>query len=229
MGAVSDISGDPGLELHEIDCDALGAFLESSARALMEIEVLRHVFGIDRMPADRRGLFAVHFSLYHALYRLKFEAGARGRYLHLDPMRIRLIAVPVTGCRWYSPEEGRFCGLSTTRYDRCALHAHPTGMPDETPSFDPLQEFYLNPGNIAFGESDVLERLMNGVVLYAVRRGEIEQALRLFDLSRPNRPSIDRRYHHLARVHHPDMPGGDAERMKEINRSYQVLKEVFVV
>jgi hypothetical protein len=95
-------------------------------------------------------------------------------------------------------------------------------------SFDPLLEFYLNPENIAFGESDLLKKLMNGVMVYAFRRGEVRESLEFFDLVNPNRAIVRRRYRELARRYHPDITGDDAM-MKKLNRSYQVLCEVFQV
>lgn len=35
---------------------------------------------------------------------------------------------------------------------------------------------------------------------------------------------IDARYKELAKKNHPDMPGGDTERFKEINRAHKILK-----
>jgi DnaJ-class molecular chaperone len=40
---------------------------------------------------------------------------------------------------------------------------------------------------------------------------------------------VKRKYHQLARAYHPDMKNGDDTLMKELNHSYQVLMEVFVI
>jgi hypothetical protein len=221
--------GGPARPLVHFDGDVLFEFLVSRDAPVMEIEILRFLTHEDRMPSGRRKLFALHFSLFHALYRLKEEAGIRLYYLHLDPMRIRLVKMPPDGyCRHYSPLAGVYCHLPGEREGRCGAHRHDTGTGPAV-SYDPLYDFYTNEENIAFGEGDVLEKLMNGVIIYALRKGEIERALRVFGLSRPSRGSIRRRYHELARTYHPDLKSGNETRMKELNHSYQILQEVFVV
>ena len=59
---------------------------------------------------------------------------------------------------------------------------------------------------------------------------EVEDALRLFDLSLPVNPAdIKRKYRVLALAHHPDHNAGDAsagEKMKALNRAFEVLTGV---
>jgi hypothetical protein len=204
-------------------------FLVSQNKPIMEIDVLRFATGGRRMPESREQLFELHFSLYHTLYRIKLEAGVRGYYLNLDPMRIRLIHVPgPSSCHFYSADAGSFCLRKADDGDVCALHArHAAGSME--PAFDPLFEFYSNEENISFGKSGILEKLMKGVVIYALRKGEIQRALDFFGLSRPNLGTIKKRYRTLARNYHPDLNGGNETMMKELNHSYQILLEVFVI
>jgi hypothetical protein len=195
---------------------------------ITEVDLLRILTGAQRMPAGRERLFELHFSLYHALYRLKFEAGASDYYLHLDPMGIRLIKTPDAGlCHHYVPEYGRHCGIPTHDGYCCFLH-HDPGI-HGTLLFDPLHDFYTNADNISFGRNDILGKLMNGVIVYALRRGEIERALNFFGLSRPTLKKVKKKYHELAKSYHPDRNNGDDSLMKELNHSYQVLTEVFVL
>lgn len=206
---------------------ALFDILLARQAPVMEIELLRLLTGMERMPGSRKRLFTLHFSLYHALYRLKREAGVRGFYLHLDPMRIRMVKLPgPRRCHHYIPETGAYCAEDAGDDGYCAVHH--AAAPGDHPDFDPLRDFYTNPSNISFGEGDLLEKMMRGVIVYALRRGEIESALSFLGLTRPNRKRITRRYHELAMAYHPDRNLGDDSMMKELNRSYQVLMEVYV-
>jgi hypothetical protein len=204
-------------------------FLTSREKPIMEIDLLRFATGRRLMPESRERLFELHFSLYHTLYRIKFEAGRSGYYLNLDPMRIRLIQVPgPSSCHFYFADTGSFCLRHANGSGLCALHARDPALLRE-PSFDPLYEFYSNEENISFGKSGILEKLMKGVVMYAIRKGEIQRALDFFGLSRPDLKTIKKRYRSLARRYHPDMNGGNESMMKELNQAYQILLEVFVI
>src|SRR4030042_491925 len=102
---VFDNNGHPHLQYFETS--DIFNILISRGEPIAEVDLLRILTGEKRMPAGRERLFEFHFSLYHALYRLKFEAGAAGYYLHFDPMRIRLIQMPGPGsCHHYYPETG---------------------------------------------------------------------------------------------------------------------------
>jgi hypothetical protein len=217
----------PGLII--FDTAGIFTILESRTAPVSEAELLRNLTGGSALPSKREKLFELHFSLYHALYRLKEEIGRRGMYLHLDPMRIRMIGVPgADRCHHYLPVEGLHCGRASDDSGYCPLHERD---PDElrAPSFDLLYDFYVNPDNISFGTSTLLKKLMRGVVTYALRKGEIEAALACFGLRRPTRQRIRNKYHALALSFHPDLAGGDGSRMKEVNHAYRVLMEVFPV
>jgi hypothetical protein len=216
------------LRLLAFDTGEIFTLLDSYNTPVMEVDLLKTVTGEQRIPSGRERLFELHFSFYHALYRLKQEAGARGYYLHLDPMRIRLVGVPGAGvCHYYDPDTGSHCGLDAGNGACCELHrGRGCGA---AMTFDPLHDFYTNPDNISFGSSPVLEKLMKGVVIYAVRRGEVERALNLFGLSRPTMKNIKKKYHELAKALHPDLNRGSEPLMKELNHAYQVLMEIFAI
>ncbi|HOT46229.1 MAG TPA: DnaJ domain-containing protein [Spirochaetota bacterium] len=217
-----------GLRLIEFDTGKIFALLESYDRPVMEADLLRTMTGEARFPSGREKLFELHFSFYHALYRLKREAGALGYYLHLDPMRIRMARVPGAGsCHHYDPETGSHCGLDAGGGAYCSLHRLPGS--DGAVTFDPLLDFYTNPDNLSFGTSALLEKLMKGAVIYALRRGEVERALELFGISRPTMKNIKRKYHELAKSLHPDLNRDGETEMKKLNHAYQVLMEVFAI
>ncbi len=82
------------LSLKDFNTSDIRAMLAGRSAPLSEAEILRLLTGGKALPREREALFELHFSLYHALYRLKAEAGRRGFYIHLDPMRIRMVRTP---------------------------------------------------------------------------------------------------------------------------------------
>lgn len=212
------------------DVPDLRRYLQSRNGPVSEAELLKRVTALPSLPSGRRELYDIHFSLYHALYLLQESAGSEGWYLHLDPMRIRLLHVPSEGrCRYYYPLLGRYCGERQGDSPYCHRHTreHTRLGGGLGIRFDPLREFYLNPENISFGESDLLRRLMRGVMVYSFRRGEVQRAMEFFGITSPDRGIIRRRYRQLAREYHPDRTGVDDGRMALLNHSYQILLEVF--
>jgi len=217
-------------DLISIDRAQLRAYLLEKDAPVFEAELLKFAADISSLPDTTEELFRVHFSLFHELYAIKFDPDSRGYYLHIDPMRIRMLPVPETGgCCHYFPEEGVYCGNAAMEGNYCPLHENIYEDTVTRLSYDPLYDFYMNPENIVFGTSSLLQKLMNGVIIYAFRRGEIERSLAFFDIIKPTGHRIQKRYHELARKYHPDTQHGNEDLMKELNRSYQVLKEVFVV
>ncbi len=213
------------IEISEID---LFDRLSSLERPVMEVELIRR-FASGSLPADStESLFVRHFSLYHALYGLKLSAGNRGFYLHLDPMRIRLIRLPEASmCHYYMPEDGRFCSLAAETGCFCQRHSSYGNDLLNRIAFDPMADFYLNPDNIVFGGSLILDRLMKGMTIYGLRKGEIDSALELFGISKPGKKTIQSKYYELALKYHPDKNDGSEAKMKEVNNAYHVLREVF--
>jgi hypothetical protein len=194
----------------------------------MEIEILRKFYCCAPGALAGMNLFDMHFSVYNALYRLKQKGGA---YLHLDPMRIRYLPLPAGGCGHYLPDSGEWCGMpvidETLR--RCGRH-YPV-RPEEysLPVYDCLMEFYIDPENITFGKSPLLAKLMSGAVRFAVNRAAVDGALKFFGLRNPGMKSLKKRYRELAVKYHPDRNSGDCSKMIELNRSYEVLKEIFII
>lgn len=219
-----------GHDLIPINRTQLRAYLLGKDAPVFEAELLKFAADISSLPDTTEELFRVHFSLFHELYGIKYDPDSRGYYLHIDPMRIRMLPVPKNGsCCHFFPEEGNFCGNAVITGSYCTEHEPLYSESISQPSFDPLYDFYMNPENIVFGSSSLLQKLMNGVIIYAFRRGEIERSLEFFNLVKPTGMRIRKRYHELARKYHPDKHNGNEDLMKELNRSYQVLKEVYVV
>jgi len=219
-----------GAFLHEVDIVSLFDFLSSKDVPVMEIECIRFITGGSPFPRGDTGMFNAHFSLYHAFYRLKYFAGELGYYLHMDPMRIRLIKVPRDrSCQFYDDRLGRFCAEDSGGAVYCPVHGMLVHGDIRNPVYDAVEDFYSNGANIMFGGSGLLRKLMDGCIVYAFHRDEIDNALRFFGLECPGRKRIRNRYYALAKEYHPDLHGGDDTMMKELNRSYQVLKEVYVM
>ena len=216
-------------ELIVIPEDQLFKYLEELDAPVMEHDLIKNLLPPVTGNGERHSLFVKHFSLYHALYKLKFSAGNAGYYLHLDCMRIRLVHIPGAGfCRHYDAGTGRFC-CADAHGDYCAEHCADDMYYSNSMTFDYLQDFYIDSGNITFGNSDLLGRIMAGVRLYGFRKRDVDEALDFFGIQKPGRKIIARRYRELAAEYHPDRCGGSEEMMKRLNSSYMILKEVFVV
>ncbi len=215
--------------MKELNCDEIRDMLLEYREPVMEIELLKRVFNIRKIPSSVEKLFPIHFTLYNGLYRLREEMGARGYYIHLDPMRIRLIKVPEKNCRYYYPEKGDFCGGDISGHGYCKYHENLYEEQRNRVTFDPLFDFYRNEENITFWKSGILQKLMDGIVLYSVKRGEIRTALDFMGISHPSKKIIQKRYHELAKQYHPDNSKESEEKMKILNVSYQVLMEVFIL
>jgi len=215
------------MELIRINMPELQAFLTGLPAATGEFEILKKFTPEYKDSGEPYSMYERHFSVYHALYMLKIEAGKSGLYLHIDPLSIRLLPLPGTGfCGFYHPNKGAFC-MNETGGLFCEIHSG--DIDPVIPSFDPMAQFYLDPENIAFGESELLNEIMKGFRIYFIRKREIDGALLLFNLEKPGKKSISRRYRELAGIFHPDRCGGSEEKMKEINRAYTLLKAVFIV
>ena len=217
------------MEMVEFQKDAIVDYLREQPGPVMEADLLKNLAGIRHLPSRNPDLFNLHFSLYHVLYILKNTLAGNGIYLHVDPMRIRLIPYPnVHECHHYLPERGFFCKEQCDK-SYCSVHM-PLYQDNQCRlSFDCLRDFYCNKENIAFGESDLLDKLMRGIIVYAFQKGEIDSALQFFDLRYPSKKIIQKKYYHLAMKYHPDRNNGDDTLMKKLNRSYQVLREAFVL
>jgi len=216
-------------ELIIIREDHLFEYLKEKKFPVMEYDIIKHFIKSDADIPVPRTLFVKHFSLYHALYKLKFSAGLNGYYLHLDCMRIRLIHIPDQGvCMHYNPETGNFCGESAAG-NYCGRHQEDYKYYPNSATFDILQDFYTDPGNITFGDSEILKKLMNGIKTYSFKKKDIDEALRFFDIHKPGKKRITHRYRELAGKYHPDRCGGSEEMMKKLNSSYMILKEIFVI
>ena len=218
------------LRLAAFDESELVRYLVSQDGPVSEAAILKRMTGRRYLSESSEGLYVLHFTLYHSLYRLRRRASTDKYYLHLDPMRIRMLSLNPPGeCTVYFPETGRFCSRPVTNNGFCSYHEYYASERYHFPVFDPMSEFYLNEENIAFGKSMLLERLMRGVMTYSLKKGEVKAALGFFGISHPSRRIIQRRYRDLARQYHPDLIKGNDEMMKRLNSSYQVLCEIFIV
>ncbi len=210
------------------DCDMIFDFLVQKNNPIMEIELLKLITKERYFSKTQEKLYSYHFSLYNALYKLKFIAGIEGYYLHLDPMRIRLIKVPTKTCHFYNEIKGSYCS-NTAIGNYCETHFNQGKQYLYKLEFNPLQDFYLNEENIVFGDSELLKKIMQGFVVFAFKKNEINSAIDFFKISKPTKQNIQTKYHHLAKEYHPDKNNGNDEKMKKLNAAYQVLQEVFVV
>ena len=216
-------------EIIPINEDELFDYLIQKNQPVMEFDIIKKFIPSENNDQVQQTLFVKHFSVYNALYNLKFSAGLKGYYLHLDCMRIRLIQIQEKDkCRHYDAESGQFCAEFTSA-DYCTQHLKQYENYRNSLSFDVLLDFYTDPENITFGESEILKKLMSGIKVYCLKKSEIEAALKLFKIHNPGKRNITARYRELAVMFHPDRCGGSDEMMKEINSAYTILKEVYIL
>ena len=191
------------MKLIKLDENNLKQILLQQTKPIMEYDLIKQFTVLTNIAATKDRLYTQHFSLYHALYKLKFNGGNKNLYLHLNPLRIRLLKIPARQqCQYYHEPVGKFC-LKRSSQLFCAEHINCHPQHATAVSFDPLFDFYLNPDNITFGNSDLLIQLMDGVKIFAFKKQEIDQALQLFQLTKPTKQAIQNRFHVLARKMHP--------------------------
>ncbi len=219
---------DRDLKFIHFNRESIFEYLLTRNEPVMESSLIKQM-GLDSMDGGlRENLYSIHFSLFHVLYSLRMEKGLEGFFCHIDPMRIRILPMPGNGfCSHYNPENGTFCLRKTHGLPFCDFHIREYNRIRKNLLWDPLSEFYINPENISFGRSALLEKLMNGISVYAFRKGEVERALEFFGIEYPGRDIIKRKYRELALEYHPDKNSGDESRMKDLNHYYSVLTEVF--
>ncbi len=197
------------------DVDVTAELLLAKDAPVMETTLMRE---LDRLgwPSDEsQSLFVRHFSLFHVLYRIKSDYGRRGFYMHIDTMRIRLLALPSGGCENYDPHSGKFCALRD-----CTRHRIKRGI---VPDY--FTSFYLDKTNIAF-ESVINTRYIDALIYFGCNKRNVDEALRFFGLSSPDKKLAAAAYYRLAKKCHPDH-GGSEETMKLLNSHYAVLKRCF--
>ncbi len=216
-------------ELIIIGEENLFNYLFDQDSPVMELDIIKYFIPSNDSVIHQSTLFVKHFSVYHALYKLKTSAGLKGYYLHLDCMRIRMIHIPAQGlCRHYYPETGNFCN-KPTESSFCGQHQEEYKDYRHSMIFDLLQDFYIDPENLAFEDSGLLKKIMNGISTYCIKKRDIDEALGLFEISRPGKNAIARRYRELAGKYHPDRYNDSGEMMKRINSAYMILKEVYIL
>ncbi len=144
-------------------------------------------------------------------------------------MRIRLVQIPGQGlCRHYDPVSGTFCGETTDR-DYCTEHEPEYAHYRNSMTCDLLRDFYMDSENIAFEDTGLLHRIMKGIRIYGFRKRDVDRALEFFNIRKPGKKIITRRYRELAGIYHPDRCGGSEDMMKQLNSFYVILKDVFIV
>jgi hypothetical protein len=208
--------------LIEYSVDHVRMILDDSTAPVMESTLLSRLskkFGYPNF--SKEFMYEIHFSLYHALYKLKVTLTQH--YLHTDPMRIKLKEIPPAGfCRFYHPEDGSFCRNKTGSI-YCKKHT------DESivyPVVDYLLPFYLDSENIFFNQDYNLEIGMDRVIYYGINKQKVDDALAYFNISCLDKVLAYRNYRKLALKFHPDRTGSDSK-MKEINSQFQILKALF--
>jgi len=216
--------------LVQINSDNLLTYLLEKKEPVMEATVFREFLSEQPWYDDQQSLFVRHFSLFHALYNLKVNIAMNGYYIHADPMRMAAVPYPEEGlCYHYDPEEGEFCGRIVGDGTYCRMHESIYTHVMKSLVYDPLREFYLDEKNIEYGKSRKFNDILNGVNTYVIHKRDVDHALETFKIHNPSRKIIQGKYRILVKQFHPDRPGGDLNKMKDINRQYALLLKVFTI
>lgn len=211
----------------KISIDELFTYLTEKDKPVEELELIRKFTYNDTPDSPNISLFCRHFSLYHALYRLKFTHGTDGYYTHLDPMRIRCLPVPDNNsCHHYDPETGKFCCKTTAGY-ACDDHKNLYESSRFAVLQDILSGFYIDAENIAFGDSEIFRKYMESLNFYILNKKEIDKAHKLFGIDKPDKKSISAKYRELANMVHPDKAKIPDDFIKELNAAYAILKRIY--
>ena len=214
----------------QINNDNLLTYLLEKKEPVMEATVFREFLSEQPWYDDQQSLFVRHFSLFHALYNLKVNIAMDGYYIHTDPMRMAAVPYPKEGlCYHYDPEEGEFCGRAVGDGTYCRMHESIYTHIMKSLVYDPLREFYLDEKNIEYGKSRKFNDILNGVNTYVIHKRDVDHALETFNIQNPSRKIIQGKYRILVKQFHPDRPGGDLNKMKDINRQYALLLKVFTI
>jgi len=216
------------LEREEIQSvKSIAEYLISAQQPVPETQLMKFAFSSDDLPHEQYELYRKHFLLYNRLYIIQEEYGKNSFYLHLHPLRIRLIET-VGGCSYYYPDEGGFCGQLPRLNAYCEHHHMRSDI--RFPVYDCMRAFYLDIKNIEWPEFEKIEHVRKGIMLYSAGITDIKKALQFmgFSCDFPGGYRIRKRYRELARKYHPDA-SGNIDNMKQLNEYYELLKKVFVV
>lgn len=109
---------------------------------------------------------------------------------------------------------------------RIALEPLGPGRPGLCPA-DPQRACYLELEQLSTVTAEDVAALLSGFWKRFSARSEHDAAIAVFDLEPPvTLAAIKLRYRQLAMRHHPDR-GGDAERLKSVNRAMDVLMRCY--
>lgn len=198
--------------------------LQKQKSPVSEAFLIKELASLYSYPRFSRDIFSLHFSLFYSLYNLRKTLGMVRFYLHISPLYIRIIKMPgMSECSWYNEKQGNYCLEKVEKGSHmCRFHEN---IFRNFPEPDFLTDFYINIENIN-SDISVFEKISTGMRIYASRRKEVDEAAKLFSLTKPCMEKIKLRYHRLAMEFHPDK-SGTSEKMMEINSAYNLLMEVY--
>lgn len=138
-------------------------------------------------------LFQRHFLLFHYLYRLQQDLWQQ----QLGHLQISALAIRLLP---YQP-----------------------GQSDQIDLLDPLQDYYLDLGNMAATQQNELDEMLGGFWTRIANRDNRSEALAILGLADPiDDSAIRQRYRELVMTHHPDR-GGDTARLQILNAAMAEL------
>lgn len=217
-------------EIIEYDDKIIFEYLLNAKLPVYESTLLRKLNNLDSISSDKIMLYVFHFSLFHALYKMKKKYGKEGFYLHIDCMRISLKKISQKNqCQYFDEMSGCFCKNNTEKESLfCYVHKNYEKIYDNSLIFDPMQQFYENSENIMFVKDGKIFEIMDNIKNFSLNSGDLKNAMKIFDLKNFNKRSLRIRYIALSKKYHPDRSDGNNVAMKEINWAYSILDGVAV-
>jgi hypothetical protein len=182
----------------ERELQRLYAILRRHPAGLREYDLLEQLRGSSPLRGlDGLETFRVHFLLFHHLHRLRRELERQRRgSLEIHCLRIRLR--PLFG---HQPNPHR-------------LPLAP----------DPVAAYYLDPRHLHTTDREEVRQLLRWFWRRYRVHGRRDEALAELELGPAATPDeVRRRFHTLARTHHPDR-GGDPERFLRLVEAVEVLR-----
>ncbi len=208
----------------QMDADAVRAYLLSLTSPCFESQLLQVAFpDLTIRRTDPLILYQHHFLLFHLLYGLKDGFYREGKHLFVHFMRTFLTDYPASDrCRFYRPENGRFCQDETDDGDYCRFHRDQNDSGALALLSD--RHFYLDRANFYAMDRRTIEAFMNGTWEILNHYDDYQKSFAVLDLPlSADIPMVKKRFRRLAKRHHPDGGAGAADRFHDINRAYQVL------
>jgi hypothetical protein len=178
------------------------------------------------------GLFSVHFTLFHVLYRLQQQERANGRELSIHCLGIGLERADATATDLRGSLAASDVSATSATSTTSTASATSTILPTSATSTasvpvceDPLASYYLDLAHLDEATEQSVTELINRFWSGLDAHEQRAQALEVLGLVDPVEDAqIRLRYRRLLMREHPDR-GGDTATVQKIIAAYKVLEK----